>query len=310
MITNFELYKASEKEHEEYIELLKSPKEIGVTSGMNEIDVMSGRIREGAIWILGGYSGTGKSFFVLNMLNGILKEIEVHRGDSKYVPPKVAVFSSEISTTDYIMRHMMVSGQMYQKLIETTRDPILIQRLESIMGEYYTERYADIETLRIEGDVYEMEYIEEVVRERDIDLFIIDHIQDIHIKDGDSVIYNEKDALPLISGRLHHLVKSTKKACLVVSQINNYAVNTDTSREKLSPFSFGKQLYQSADTAIVLNRRKFNSKLANVLECDIIKARHGEFGRVAFKIGDGFSLEGITLNEANLILEQFQNEDF
>ena len=97
-----------------------------------------------------GYPGTGKSFFAINLVEGIIGAAE---------PPRVAVFSTELSKIDYLKRLTLLRAGVHDLAFK--KDPKTYaervkQNLESIQ---YDPRFED-GTVRIFGNVKDIEEIE------------------------------------------------------------------------------------------------------------------------------------------------------
>jgi hypothetical protein len=56
----------------------------------------------------------------------------------------------------------------------------------------------------------------------------------------------------------------------------------------------------------ILNRRKENNQVSNILELNVYKARDGRTGTCYFKIGSGYQLSEMRAQDALEELEEFE----
>lgn len=277
---------------------IKDGVDYGWTTGFPLLDDHVGRLEAGQMWVVGGYTGTGKSYFLLNLVDGMLKEWKTKKQDDKYDPPKVAIFSTELSAEDYVLRHVLMRGMRYNLDLKKYRATIpdkVIQELEN----YYQERFLNPDSLRIFGGIESYEQLEERFKSLvgNVNVVIVDYIQELSI-DGK---YEEKDIMPILARKFKSLAMNYGVAVILISQMNLYSMGRDhdISKTQIPAFSFGKQLNAAAHTSIVLTRDKVDGKLEKKLNVNIMKARSGNLGTVALEILDGYKLIPIKMNHGD-----------
>lgn len=267
----------------------------GITTGFKEIDNTIGKFKKGHLWVIGGLSGTGKSFFVLNMIDNILKAD---------ISKKIVMFSTEIGAAEYSMRHILLRMETYRMSIE--QNPSMYkQKLNDTSSQYLQERLLDPNSYIIHGNVKTFEDIEKKISLTDVpDLIFIDFIQDLSV--GGRFLL--KDTMPELTAKISRMARNLKCTVIVVSQLNNSSLGNNYSSERSIPYSWGKELNQSADVSLVLTRQKKNDRLIPLLEMSTIKSRHGDYSYIPFRIKNGFRLETLTKDEANSLIKRYDNE--
>ncbi len=269
----------------------------GYTSGLEEVDKMVGRMDKGQLWTIGGYTGTGKSFFIFNMIEGMLE---------KENAPKVIVFSTELDNIQYVKRHLFMRAGLWK--VEFDSSPKShIKEMEKISQSYLEERIFSPESLNIEGDIFSLEQIDESLREFDEEtspvVVFIDYVQELSVNGK----YDEKDTMPEIALRLKNMAKQHNCIIIAISQVNQGDAKTDMSSTQRMPFSYGKQLNQASHVQIVLNRKREGGELLKVLEVTILKARDGLTGTLNYEILKGYNLSFTSQDHAAAIKKEAQN---
>lgn len=281
----------------DYVKSIITGIRIGYSLYFDNLEELTGRIEKGHIWIIGGFSGTGKSYFTLNLVEGILGAEN---------PPTVGIFSTELSQSDYIKRLMFLRAGVYElaflKNPKSYRE-VVEDNLEAVKLD---PRFTD-DMLLIWGDITTIEEVEDRLLalskiNKVPDIIVLDWVQQLSVDDT----YSEKDAMPIIAKRIKKLTVAYKCAVIIVSQVNNYANAKDykIDSSQTAPFSFGKELNQVADVAIMLQRQRVKGKQSKHLAVRVTKARHGSTGIASFEVMSGFRireitpLEGINMDEA------------
>lgn len=297
-----------DKNLNKYYEDLKSNKIFGWTCGFKGIDGMVGRIKEASLWVIGAYTGVGKSFTLLNMIEGLLKECAYYVDqEDRYKIPKVVIFSTELTTEAYMVRHIFMRLGAFKLNLENSRDPHKIEEFKSEKDKYFEERYLNPYLPLIIGEVRTYEEIIEHLNNLDFkpDIVYIDYIQDLTVSVNGKLLVQEEDVMPVLSANFSRLAKNSGTAFVYFSQVNNYTVSLDSKTSKLQPFSNGKQLAQTADVTLVLSRRKNEGEYCPVLEMDVYKARDGRSGRIGCLIKEGYQLEELSKEEAEHKVNKF-----
>ena len=268
----------------------------GWTSGFSKLDDSVGRILPGQLWAIGGYNGTGKSYFILNMIEGMLTEWEKLKNDKDYQPPKVAVFSTELSTEDYILRHVLMRMQIYMSHVQNYRMTVGQEVIDELTR-YNEERILNPDSLKIYGNISSFSQIEkEVKRIKDtVNIIFVDYVQELSVNDK----YDEKETMPILARKFKTLAMENNLAIVLVSQLNIYAMGKDyhVTSAQVPAFSNGKQLNSTASVSLILNRVKEEGILQKELNVHIMKARSGVLGVLPFEILDGYNLKYINKNQ-------------
>lgn len=288
-------------------ELLKSGKLIGFTSGITALDRIVGRIQPGSIWTIGGYSGSGKSFFALNMIEGMINEAVGHLDDTEYIKPRVCIYSTELSETEYVDRHIHMRLGMFKTQLENYRDKKKIQELEEVTESYLDERLSLPYLPEIVGNIRKVEQIQEHINTLDIppDVIFIDYVQELLVNHNGRELMLEQDTMPHIAAQLLKLAKDNNSCVIAISQVNNNMANADFATNKQNPFSFGKQLNQASDVSLILTRRRLAGLYSPILECFTVKSRNGDYGSLGLEIQGGFQLKPLTSEEYKLKISRF-----
>lgn len=266
----------------------------GITTGLQGLDQYTGRIEKGQVWIAGGYTGTGKSYLVLNMIEGILAESET----LGHIP-KIAVFTTELSEDDYIYRHCLMRLHMYKGNFEweissnkpkTENDPDYEYLMQVELEKY--DKLIETNVINIYGDITKLEQISQLMtsktKDNSPDIIFIDYIQELSAEGK----YDAKDTMPIIGKKLKELALKWKTAIVAISQVNNYAMSSDNNPNKtqLAPFTFGKELVNAAHCALLITRDKKEGELASDLGIYILKARNGVLRKLNYEIKSGYNL--------------------
>lgn len=293
-----------EKNGKDYVNKLISGEVFGFSTGFEILDNSIGRIEPGTLTILGGYTGTGKSFFVANMINGTLND--------EYKIPNIVVFSSELSEFDYVRRFVLMKTGIYKIQLQTKNDfqqdyiRKFKEAYESFIEDMRLNPY-QLQIVKIKKFNDIENYLENC--EKKPDLIYIDWLQQLSIvTDDKKTLYDEKDTMPIISDRIDSIRLKYNLAIVAVSQINNYMSNTDFNSNQLNPFSYGKQIAQIADNSLVITRERFNGQRSPVMTSNILKGRDGSGEPVNFNISNGFNLRAIPTVEAKRIKSRWKEE--
>lgn len=260
-----------------------------------ELENKVGRLEKGFIFSIGGYSGIGKSYFAMNLVENLLGEAE---------PPHIAVFSTELSKIEYVKRLLFLRLGLYETSFRNYPFYYEKQVKEGLDAMQNDIRIAS-GLLQVYGDVLSMENIHDILTMYEVEnlpkpeVLVIDWIQQLSVEE----LYNEKDAMPLLARKIKELAINHGVAVIVVSQINNYAQNKEFNQasSSLSAFSYGKELNQISDVAITLTRYRAKSQMSKHLQAHITKSRRGMTGIASFRIDDGYKLTEITNEDGQAI---------
>lgn len=269
----------------------------GWSCGLKPIDNKAGRMCGGQLWIIGGASGSGKSYFASNMIEGIINEWK-NNTSKDYIPPKIAVFSTELTSDIYVERHVHLRAGVYPMQVSNQPEKFA-DKVRKELEKYQAERELNPNSLMIYGEIGSIEQIEKILNESVVDMpniVFVDYVQELSARGR----LDPKETMPIIANKLKSLALKYNIVIVAISQINNYVFNQGANplKNHVSPFSYGKELNQAAHTAIFIWREKDaeTGVLSTDLIVGIIKSRGGMTGSTKFLIGDGFKL--ITYNDA------------
>lgn len=261
--------------------VLKGEK-IGYSCGLPKLDSKVGRMEAGQVWIIGGYTGTGKSFFILNMIEGMLEANEAN----------IAMFSTELSVEAYIKRQIFMRAGVYE--LEYTQNPKdYYERIDKEIDNLAKQAIIKANRYNVYGDISSFEQIEKIIKKDKPNIAFIDYMQELSVMGK----YSEEDVMPILAKKFKQLALEQKVVIVLVSQVNNYAVRDGNMEDKnILPFSRGKEIGNAAHTAIVLTRNKKDGELSKTLKASVMKSRSGNIGYTEFKILKGYKLLYIPKN--------------
>lgn len=257
----------------------------GFKTGFKELDDRTGGFIPTHVWIVGAYTGTGKTFFILQMILNALKQ-----------DAKVALFSTE-------MDRKMVMLRLLGNLAEIGTINLLKNRLEE--DEY--ERRLEAEkrlgqyknTLHIFDNVYTVEEIrlklKKLKLQQGIDLVFVDFIQNMR---GAESIY---DRMSKASIELQQMAQELGITMVIVSQISQNAAGWN--KKESIEYKGAGEIAAVADVGIWITKDKDKGENSRMVY--LRKVRHGapgkfettiEFpsGRVTSIGGGGIDDEDIT----------------
>lgn len=275
----------------ERIANLKQGIKTGWDLGFQKLGDLTGRVERGQIWVVGGASGTGKSYFILNIIDTLSKTNK---------DLKMCVFSTELSPQTYIYRHVLMRSGVYKLVFERQVDRYY-DRVAKNLEDYFDRVQAQSNSLQIFGEITNFEQIIKSLRGMETmpDIVFVDYIQELSIEGK----FNKKDSMPILSARFKEFASKHGTVFFLVSQVTNQSIREDTATNRVASFDFGKELNNSAHTSVVLNRKKFeNGKLASHVDIFVTKAREGELGAVSMEIDGGYKVHEID-RERTLALD-------
>lgn len=242
---------------------------IGIPAGFTKLDTVIDGLRPGHFWVIGGYTSTGKTWFLLNILNNIIAK------------NKVAFFSLEMSRVDIVSRLLAIETGIGATRIlrhEFSSDDLFKQFEQA--KERLLESDMRIYSKTIDLDELIMAMTREIIR-NETKIFAVDYIQLIKTKSR-----NEYEQISEASQRLQNFARENGVTILVLSQISNEHAR-DPNQEVMG-FKGGGTLPASVDLAIELfNEDKKEERDQKVVDGNpfsvkviIKKNRHGRTGQI------------------------------
>jgi replicative DNA helicase len=213
---------------------------LGIPTGFQFLDDAIDGLRPGHLWLIGGYTGTGKSTFMLQILKNIL--------ESSY---KVSLYSLEMGGKDIITRILgMESGQNGQHLIKDVDDDFFHREYEKAAERINAYRLS-IHTKKRDIEQIALSMTEEA--EKGVDVFALDYAQNL-----DYGKKSEYEALTYAANVLQDVAKLTNKPIILLSQVNNESVK---NKSEVMGYKGTGALPQVADLALELARTETQEEL-------------------------------------------------
>ena len=224
------------------------------------------------IWIVGGMPGTGKTFFMLQLVERML------RNDAKIV-----IFSTENSRVKNMLRligcHTGIPELNILKGNLSDEEKELIKQTEKYIASKILFIYEDVFTT---ADIrMKMQYH---VKKQGVNIFVVDYIQLLNAQD------DNYEQMRGVAHDLQRISKDLKCGVIALSQVANDAQKTNLLFRTY--FKGAGEIGAIADVAIELKK---SEKDFNSLGVMVKKVRHGRPGKLQF----------ITFSEQN-----YQNKNY
>ena len=222
------------------------------------------------IWIIGGYTGTGKTFFTLNLMINLLRQ-----------GMKVVLFSTENNSTKNILRMLgCMTGFSEMKMYRGTFTEEEMEKLKEAKKELSTFN------LKIYDTIFDTEGIwlktKKHKSENQVDLVVIDYVQNVNQAKADGEIYRQMSHVSL---ELQRLSSQLNVAVIGVSQVSEAQVKDNNSATV--SFKGAGEIKTIADVAVWLRRPIQKNRMdgikviePNKIYAHLVKVRHGISGKV------------------------------
>lgn len=247
----------------EIIDRLEGEQAPGIPTRFPFLNSISTGMVRGHLWVIGGFSSTGKSAVLVNLVEDVLKK----NGSAM-------VASTEMSQEQYMLRLLSVTSNVPQRVIRhggmTVEQGV----------DYRTARdFYRSARIRVFDDLYNFTRIrrkaKQVKEEIGLDVLFVDFIQNIN-ETGDEV----KDAR-ITAINLQALAKELDICVVALSQLSN-SMAQQMNNEGLGnyyAFKGSGAIKDAADIAIMLDRDRENKP--NLMWMHIVKNRHDQIGKMA-----------------------------
>jgi replicative DNA helicase len=260
-------------EMKENAERVEAGGTIGFDTGFKDLDEGLGGVIPTHVWVVGGYTGIGKSFWtnqvILNMLNG-------------HKEARVLLFSTEMDRKS-IMERLMgnIAGISALKLVKgmlTKEQYQAKQEAQEKMKEYQ-------DRLFIYDNVWTLEELKLKTKKEKIlhkvNVVFIDFIQNLRAR-GDIYERMSKSAI-----ELQAMAKDLNMGVVILSQISNEGQKAGSDNSVISYKGAG-ELSAIADVALWIDSEKEPKQLLyKELIIKVRKARHAESGTQCWALLDG-----------------------
>jgi len=247
----------------EYSEKYKDgQKYLGFETGLKKLDDAIDGLRAGHLWVVGGWTSTGKTQFSLNIVNSVLNQD---------VP--TSIFSLEMSKVDLLARLIGIRTNLSStRIIKGMNEPVVADLIEK-----------QIDTLsrkpvEIHNTYYDIDKIKMMIRKdvytRGVKFIVLDYLQNIQSEKYSK----EYEIISKSITQLYALALELGITILVVSQISN---ESQKGMGAGGGFKGSGTIEAAADFAIKLTREKDeenpNDNAVSV-KVRITKNRHGFTG--------------------------------
>ncbi len=218
------------------------------------------------LWILGGYTSSGKSSVLIDM---IVHALQYDAG--------VMLFSTEMSNKTNLCRMIAnIIDIPYLRLIQGDWKPFLGKAEKAIS-------FLRQKNLCLYDDIYTLKEIALKVKQQtyqgQVDLVCIDYIQAMR-GEGKSVY----DKMAKIAFDLADLAKSTNTTVIGLSQVSHENIKADNP---VIGFKGAGEIAAAADIALWIDRKSQEGK--RDFDLIIRKNRHGKIGRIPMSFNDTFT---------------------
>lgn len=252
---------------------------IGIQTEFPQIDDAIDGLRKNHIWVIGGYTSTGKSAFVLNIVNNIVNQDK-----------RVSFYSLEMSRVDILGRLTAINLGHSPSFIMKNADNNELYQQEANYFKNLSEK-----ELLIHNKYHTLEQITLSMMkdnfEKKVDLFIVDYIQNISTE---SKISSEYEMMTLCSREFQKIAEKLQVPIILLSQVNNAHAKEGVGQ--IMGFKGSGGIGAVADFAIELRRDRetMPDEKGNVpMKAHIMKNRHGKIDNIdlTFNLRSGLITE-------------------
>ncbi len=254
----------------DYIEKVQDGQIVGVRSGFDDFDKITGGLHGGDLVVVAARPSMGKTAFALNIARNHALQ---HNGC-------VCLFSLEMSRRELVVRLLLgeaqVDNERFRSAVLSERDWRSITRAATQIQE--ARIYLDESVAVTVGDL--MARARRLHREHELSLVIIDYIQLIQGRDGAE---RREQQVADISRSLKLLAKELDIPVMALSQLNRGPEGRPDKRPMLADLRESGAIEQDADLVIFIYRDELyheDSPDVGIAEIHISKHRNGPVGTV------------------------------
>lgn len=242
---------------------------LGLRTGIDALESAMIYYVPGQIWAMGGYTSTGKTAMMVQMIVNIFKNNQ---------EPKVCVVSTEMTEEQMV-------GRILGNMTGIYSQKIMSGNLYQGEDELYANALSELNSwnLKIHDDINELATIEATGRKHamrgGMDVCFIDYVQNCNVK-GIKDSYMEQKTL---ATSIQQLAKTTNSTMVCLSQVSNAV-----GRGMVDTFELkgAGEWAAVADIGIMLKRGKTNDR---ELAFSAPKNRHGTKPSVIFKFKENYA---------------------
>ena len=229
------IFESIEKTRSEYAEKYKNGiTMLGMSSGYNFLDELTDGIRNGNIWVVGAYQGTGKTFFSLNIASNLVEQKK-----------RVVYYSLEMNNDDVMGRLVGIKSEMnYFKYIKGILDSDEKERIEKAKKSIIESNFTIHSNItNIDKIILSMK--QECIKGK-VDMFMLDYIQLMESTKG-----SDYESIKNNIMALQHTVKKLGVPILVLSQVDNASAKNPNGR--VAGFKGAGDIGATADLAVIMD---------------------------------------------------------
>lgn len=254
------------------IERMEKTKSTGVPVKFPRLNQITGGLVKGHLWVIGGFSSTGKSAFAVNLLDDVARAGQAS-----------VMFSTEMSSEQYMHRMISLTSQIPQRVLKNGAMTLEESTQYKLATDYWKSK-----KVMIYDSLYTVTKIRRAAKrikeQQGLDVVFVDFIQNLS-ETGDEV----KDAR-MAAIQLQAMAKELDVCVVALSQISNAQAmqqNETGAMGNYYAFKGSGAIKDAADVAIMLDRDRVNKP--DVLWVNIVKNRHDSIDRLAgwFELSTG-----------------------
>jgi len=222
---------------------------------------LSGGLIPGHLWVVGGFSSTGKSAFAANIIRDCISE-------RKWV----GLVSTEMTQENYVERLIALHAEIPFREVH---DKIIFGD-EKIERLHYAEKLLSFAPLRIFDSVYRIGDIRlqaTLMKETTgLDVLLVDFLQNVRATKGDFAFSDMTE----VTLELQQVAKELRCTVIVFSQLSNEMAKWDSQGgdDNFYGFKGSGAIKDAADFAVMLKRDRVRQ--SPMLDVHVLKNRHGE----------------------------------
>lgn len=246
---------------------------LGFSTGFRLLDEMTYGWEESKVWVAGGYTGVGKTYFLINLVNTLLEQGVV-----------CVIFSLEMTRNEIIdrilsLRTGLTIPQLYATKTTKARKDLITNAWKKLVDEVNNKQLFVFEDCRNYNQIKSRtKKIAQVAR---VGFVGLDYIQLVEGEDE-----RDYEVLKHTSFKLQAMAKELRTSVLILSQIDN-ATHKEGDKSPLLGFKGSGDIGQVADVAIRIKRiyeKDSNSKYTNEYILSVRKNRNGTTGDLQYTI--------------------------
>lgn len=240
---------------------------IGISTGYDKLDEIIDGIRPQHLWVIGGYTNSGKTAASLNLVASLIQQGK-----------RVVYYSLEMGNTDILARliGIMANDNGLSILKGFPKDQ------ERVNTAIQTIKKSNLSIHTTKSNLSEIQYsmYEENLKEH-VDLFVVDFLQLVTVKGAKS----EYETINASSLEFQQMAKRLKSTVLLLSQISNDGARN--ANDIVMSFKGSGSIAAAADLAIEItigeqDKETWKQKMHNgepvLMNWNIRKNRHGRIG--------------------------------